>query len=295
MPQSAKATISPVDLHMHSRYSDGSLDVPDLVRRAFGRGVRLMALTDHDNTAGLAAAASATRECGMVFLPGVEVSCQWNGVGLHVVGLGIDAGCPVLQEGLGKIMAFRDWRATEIGRRLAEGGMPGAEEGARSMAGSRMVGRMHFARWLVQGEFCSDTAQAFELFLGSGRAAYVPSDWIPLPEAVSWIRAAGGLPVLAHPGRYRLSNPRLRALLSEFRDMEGAGLEVCSGSQGAGDREYLGRLARELSLAGSVGSDFHGPAYGHTDIGQLLPLPEGVEPVWERACLNLGSLAAASH
>lgn len=294
MSHSAKVTVSPVDLHMHSRYSDGSLDVPDLVLRASGRGVRLMALTDHDNTAGLAAAASATRENGIHLLPGVEVSCQWNGVGLHVVGLGIDAGCPVLQAGLEKIMAFRDWRAMEIGQRLAGAGMPGAEEGARTVAGSRMVGRMHFARWLVQGGFCGDTARAFELFLGSGRVAYVPSDWIPLPEAVSWIRAAGGLPVLAHPGRYRLSSPRLRELLSEFRDMEGAGLEVCSGSQAAGDREYLGRLAREFSLAGSVGSDFHGPDCGHADIGQLLPLPEGVEPVWERTGLAPGCLSVSS-
>ncbi len=266
---------------MHSLHSDGSLSVAALVERVAARGVQLMALTDHDNTAGVKEAAAAAAHLGIAFLSGVEISSEWNGIGIHIVGLGIDIENPTLQRGLHRIMEFRDWRAAEIDRRLTNMGIVGAEQGARALAGSRMVGRTHFSRWLVQEGHCRDNAAAFERWLGRGRAAYVPSDWIPMPEAVGWIRSAGGIAVLAHPGRYKLSPERLRALLLEFREAGAGALEVCSGSQGAADREHLGRLARELDLAGSLGSDFHGPEIGHAEIGQLPPLPQGVRPVWE--------------
>jgi predicted metal-dependent phosphoesterase TrpH len=273
---------SPVDLHMHSLHSDGSLSVEELVARVAQRGVRLMALTDHDNTAGIAEAKQRAEQRGIDLIPGVEVSSEWNGIGIHIVGLGVDIHNPELQQGLERIMEFRDWRASEISRLLAGAGMPGAEEGARQLAGSRMVGRTHFARWLKDSGHCHDNAEAFQRWLGRGQVAYVPSDWIPMSEAVAWIRQSGGIAVVAHPGRYKLSGSRLRALCEEFRAAGGGAIEVSSGSQGAADREHLGRLAQQLDLAASLGSDFHGPEIGHAEIGQIFPLPEGVQPVWER-------------
>jgi hypothetical protein len=277
---------SPIDLHMHSLASDGTMTPSDLVQRVHAAGVRVMALTDHDNTAGLAEASVQAAALDIQLIPGVEVSSEWSTQGIHIVGLFIDPANGILQEGLSRIMAFRDWRALEIGRLLEGTGIPDAEAGARAMAGSRMVGRSHFARWLVREGYCADANEAFGKYLGRGCKAYVPSDWIPMSEAVGWINAAGGSAVLAHPGRYKLSGTRLRALLTEFRDAGGIGLEVCSGSQVAGDREHLGRLARQLGMAGSVGSDFHGTDVGHAAIGQLLTLPDGVEPVWDRAGIH---------
>ncbi|WP_414039121.1 PHP domain-containing protein [Acidithiobacillus sp. M4-SHS-6] len=278
---------SPIDLHMHSLASDGTMTPHDLVQRVHDAGVQVMALTDHDNTAGLAEAGEKAVELGVQLIPGVEVSGEWETQGIHIVGLFVDPENGVLQEGLARIMAFRDWRASEISRLLETAGIPGAEAGARAMAGSRMVGRSHFGRWLVRAGHCADASEAFGKYLGRGCTAYVPSDWIPMTEVVRWISSAGGSAILAHPGRYRLSATRLRTLLTAFREAGGSGLEVCSGSQAAGDREHLGRLARELGLLGSVGSDFHGPDLGHADIGQLLPLPDGVEPVWSRAGIQL--------
>ena len=278
--------VSPIDLHMHSLASDGTMTPSDLVQRVHAAGVRVMALTDHDNTAGLAEASVQAAALDIQLIPGVEVSSEWSTQGIHIVGLFIDPANGILQEGLSRIMAFRDWRALEIGRLLEGAGIPDAEAGARAMAGSRMVGRSHFARWLVREGYCADANEAFGKYLGRGCKAYVPSDWIPMSEAVGWINAAGGSAVLAHPGRYKLSGTRLRALLTEFRDAGGIGLEVCSGSQVAGDREHLGRLARQLGMAGSVGSDFHGTDVGHAAIGQLLTLPDGVEPVWDRAGIH---------
>ncbi len=278
---------SPIDLHLHSLASDGTLSPTELVNRVHAAGVRVMALTDHDNTAGLEEAHRQAATLDVHLIPGVEISSAWETQGIHIVGLFIDPGNAALQAGLRRIMAFRDWRAAEMGRLLEAAGIPGAEAGARAMAGSRMVGRSHFARWLVREQHCTDAGEAFTRYLGRGCRAYVPSDWIPMTEAVGWIGAAGGSAVLAHPGRYKLSGARLRALLTGFRDAGGMGLEVCSGSQAAGDREHLGRLAQQMGMAGSVGSDFHGPNIGHAAIGQLLPLPAGVEPVWERAGFHL--------
>ncbi|MBU2847465.1 PHP domain-containing protein [Acidithiobacillus ferriphilus] len=279
--------VSLIDLHMHSLASDGTMTPTDLVRRVHAAGVRVMALTDHDNTAGLEEARVQATALDIQLVPGVEVSSEWNTQGIHIVGLFIDPKNNILQGGLSRIMAFRDWRALEIGRLLEDAGISDAEAGARAMAGSRMVGRSHFARWLVREGHCADANEAFGKYLGRGCKAYVPSDWISMPEAIGWINAAGGSAVLAHPGRYKLSGARLRALLTEFREAGGIGLEVCSGSQVAGDREHLGCLARQLGMAGSVGSDFHGPNFGHAAIGHLPPLPDGVEPVWDRAGIHL--------
>ncbi|WP_308388049.1 PHP domain-containing protein [Acidithiobacillus sp. AMEEHan] len=275
---------SAVDLHMHSLHSDGSMLVEDLVARVVERGVRLMALTDHDNTAGITTAATEAERLGIDFIPGVEISSEWSGIGIHIVGLGIDIQNPELQMGLERIMEFRDWRAAEISRLLDNAGIPGAEAGARKLAGSRMVGRTHFARWLKDSGYCRDNGEAFQRWLGRGQMAYVPSDWIPMRDAISWIRLAGGVAVVAHPGRYKLSAERLRELFVEFRDAGGGAIEVSSGSQAAADREHLAKLARQLNLAASLGSDFHGPEIGHAELGQLAPLPVGVQPVWE--CLG---------
>lgn len=283
MPQSTPPR-SLVDLHMHSLHSDGSMPVKELVARVARRGVALMALTDHDNTAGIASAAQEAERHGIDFIPGVEISSEWNGIGIHIVGLGIDIENANLQAGLDKIMEFRDWRAAEISRLLEMAGIPGAEQGARELAGSRMVGRTHFARWLKDSGHCRDNGEAFQRWLGRGQVAYVPSDWIPMVEAVSWIRQAGGIAVVAHPGRYKLSADRLRTLFTEFRAAGGGAIEVSSGSQAAADREHLGKLAQQLDLAASLGSDFHGPEIGHAEIGQLAPLPDAVQPVWE--CLG---------
>ena len=273
---------SRVDLHMHSTFSDGSLSVPELVARVADAGVEVMALTDHDNTAGVEMAAREAKRRGLRLISGVEISSVWEEQGIHIVGLAMDIAHPALQGGLERIVRLRDERALEIARRLHGQGLAGAWEGARAIAGSPLVGRAHFAQWLVQAGHCQDTQEAFQRYLGRGKPAYVPSDWIPMVEAVGWIRSAGGEAVLAHPGRYKLSGARLTRLLEDFRAAGGVGLEICSGSQAAADREHLGRLALRLGMAGSVGSDFHGPHLGHAEIGQLLPLPDGVEAIWDR-------------
>ena len=272
---------SPWDLHAHSAASDGTLSPAGLVRRAAARGVRVLALTDHDTTAGLAEAAATAEAEGVELVPGVELSTAWEGVEVHVVGLWIDPAHPALQAGLERQRRSRLERARAMGERLARAGIPGAYEGARALAGGEVVNRSHFARFLVASGHGRDLAQAFGRYLQRGRPGYAPPSWVPLAEGIGWIRAAGGVAVLAHPGRYRLSGGRLRRLVAAFRGAGGEAIEVVSGSHGPAQMHVAAGLARRFGLLASVGSDFHVPGNPWRELGRLDPLPDGCVPVWE--------------
>lgn len=268
------------DLHTHSTASDGTLSPTDLVLRAASAGVRVLALTDHDTTDGLAEAASAACRAGLHLTPGVEISVTWGGRTVHIVGLNLDAADPVLQQGLSRLMDFRAWRAEEIGRRLAKHGVEGAYEGAKALSNGKLIGRTHFARFLVARRLAADTGDVFKRFLTSGKPGHVSGQWATLEEAVGWIRHAGGQAVVAHPARYKLTRTRMLALLGEFRELGGAGVEVVTGSHSRDDAFTFARHAREQGLLASAGSDYHGPESPWVELGRLSRLPEGCRPIW---------------
>jgi predicted metal-dependent phosphoesterase TrpH len=275
--------LSPIDLHCHSDCSDGALSPPALIERAARRGVSTLALTDHDTVDGLEAAQAAARRHGIELIAGVEISVTWSGRTLHVLGLDIDPANAVLERGLMSVRAGRLARAEMIGRRLTALGIGSAFDGAISLASNpQSVGRAHFARYLVDSGVAADTKVAFRRFLAEGRPGYVRHTWAELAQAVSWIRDAGGIAVLAHPVRYKLRVARLRALFQEFRSLGGCAVEVVTPSCGAEQATQLGALASESGLLASAGSDFHSPDESWLDVGQVAPLPPGCEPVWLR-------------
>ncbi|MEI6413626.1 MAG: PHP domain-containing protein [Pseudomonadota bacterium] len=269
------------DLHTHSTASDGTLSPAQLVERARAAGVEGLALTDHDTTDGLTEAAAAAHEAGLGWVPGIELSVTWNEGTLHVVGLGLKAERTALEAGLVELRRFRDWRAGEIGRCLAREGIPGAFEGARALSQGRLIGRLHFARYLVAQGLARDERQVFQHYLTPGKPGYVPGQWASLNDAVGWIRAAGGQAVLAHPARYALTHGRLRHLIGEFREIGGEALEVISGSHNPQDIDKMALLAREFRLLASIGSDFHGSHTPWLALGRLPTLPKGCEPLWQ--------------
>lgn len=270
------------DLHSHSWVSDGTLSPTALVQRAAAAGVDVLALTDHDDTAGCAEAQAAAADCGLTLLPGVEVSVSWQAMTLHIVGLAIDPEAPALQSGLARLREFRAWRAVEIGRRLAERGIDGAYEGAAALSHGRLISRTHFAHYLVSRGCGKDVREVFRHYLRRNKPGHVPGQWAELEEVVGWIRAAGGVAVLAHPARYGLTATKLRRLLGEFIECGGEALEVVSGSHTPADVQAMARHARALGLLASAGSDFHGPENPWVELGRLAPLPEGLTPVWQR-------------
>ncbi len=268
------------DLHTHSLASDGTLTPGALVARAAAQGVQVLALTDHDATDGIAEARRAAAAHGISLVSGIEISVTWNKQTIHIVGLNIDPDDSALQAGLQRLRAFRDWRATEIDRRLAKHRVSGALDGARRYAKGAIVSRTHFARFLHEQGHVSSVQDAFRHYLTKGRPGHVPGEWATLAEAVDWIRGAGGQAVLAHPGRYPLGSGRLRTLLHEFKACGGVAIEGISGSHPPQAHQHFARVARDFELLASLGSDYHGPEQPWVELGRLAPLPEGCVPVW---------------
>lgn len=269
------------DLHCHSTASDGMLPPADVVARAHANGVTTLALTDHDGLSGLPEAQAAAVALGVSLVPGTEISVEWNDHSVHVVGLQIDPHNPAIVTGLDRIRIGRANRAERIAAELEKVGFHGILARTMTYVGNpELVSRAHFARALVEMGACREVKQVFDRYLTPGKPGYVPHPWPSLAEALGWIRAAGGVAVIAHPGRYRMSNKELGKLFEAFRDLGGEAIEVASGSHTPEQIVHFGRQARHYAFMGSQGSDFHGPDESYVDLGRSLPLPEGVVPVW---------------
>ncbi len=269
------------DLHAHSTASDGTLAPADLVEKARALGVDVLALTDHDTLDGIAAARQAASRSGLVLVPGVEISVTWNTMTLHVLGLGVDPDHPAMLAGLRALRVAREQRAIRIADKLAGAGVPGALEGARRHCNGRILSRTHFAHFLVASGRASSVGEVFKHFLVKGKPGYVHSDWVPMEQAIDWIRAAGGLAVIAHPARYRLTRSKLNRLVGAFREAGGLGLEVVSGSHNRDETLHMAALSRTHRLFASCGSDYHGPEKPWVELGRLRALPEGCTPIWQ--------------
>lgn len=269
------------DLHCHSTFSDGLLPPGEVARRAAANGVTLLSLTDHDDLQGLPAARAVAGETGMDFVSGVEVSIEWGGLQIHVLGYAFDESDALLRAGLEGICSGRIERARRMSADLERIGIAGAFDGAmRYAANPKLISRAHFARYLVEIGLCRDLHAVFDSYLVPGRPGYVAHRWATLADSLSWILGAGGVAAVAHPGRYRLSRSELRRFFGEFRDLGGQAIEVLSGSHTPEQVETFARLAKEFDFLASRGSDFHGPGESHVDLGLLPPLPETLKPVW---------------
>jgi predicted metal-dependent phosphoesterase TrpH len=240
----------------------------------------MLALTDHDSVAGVEEAAREAGHCGIQLVPGVEISASWRSQGVHVLGLWIDPACPRLTQRLATQAVRRTVRMRKICERLGKLGLPGDELLAAVEAAPGVPTRTHLAQALQAGGHVARTDEAFRKYLGRGKPGHLPADWPALTEVVAWIRAAGGVASLAHPGRYALSSGARRSLLAEFTAAGGGALEVVTGGNGAQHTEASAVLAVEFGLAGSVGSDFHGPQQIWNPLGRSLKLPDCVTPVW---------------
>lgn len=270
------------DLHCHSVVSDGTLTPEALAARARGNGVDLWALTDHDEVGGLPLAQAAAQAEGMAFLTGVEISVSFANETVHIVGLGFDANDPRMAQGLDTTRKGRDARALDMAAQLAHVGIAGAYEGALKYVGNpALISRTHFARFLIEVGVCKDTPEVFRKYLVEGKPGFVPHRWAALGDAVRWITQAGGVAVIAHPARYRLTTNEEFALFSEFKEHGGQAVEVVTGSHSVPEYAIYAKMAQEFGLAASRGSDFHSPDESYIDLGTLPPLPRSVTPVWE--------------
>jgi predicted metal-dependent phosphoesterase TrpH len=269
------------DLHCHSVMSDGTLTPEDLAKRAHQNGVELWSLTDHDVIGGQHRAREAANKLGMKYSSGVEISVSWIGQTIHIVGIGLDPDHPILVEGLRQTRDGRTARGKEIARQLATVGITGAYEGALTYAGNpELLSRTHFARFLVEKNICRSTDEVFNNYLIEGKPGYIGHVWASLKESVDWIKASGGIAIIAHPGRYRLTDLQKHELYTAFKDAGGIGIEVITGSHTPYQYEEYAKIALQYGFYASRGSDFHDPAESHIDLGTLPRLPPSLQPVW---------------
>ena len=278
----SSATNFNADLHCHSVISDGTLTPEKLAERAKANGVHLWALTDHDELGGQSRAREAASALKIDYLSGVEISVTWMGETVHIVGLGIDAENAGIIEGLRSTREGRGNRAQLMAEQLAKVGIEGAYEGALHFAGNHdLISRTHFARFLVEQGVCRNTEQVFKNYLIEGKPGYIPHQWASLDNAVKWIKAAGGVAVIAHPGRYsRLNAMQMDELYKHFKDLGGMAIEVITGSHTPDQYKIFAKIAQQYGFLASRGSDFHDPNESHIDLGNLPLLPDHLTPVW---------------
>ena len=270
-----------VDLHCHSTVSDGLLSPAEIATRAHRNGVDVWALTDHDEVSGVGQARDVARSLGMRHVGGVEVSVTWAGKTIHIVGLQIDETNPALVKGLFDTRNGREQRARQLGDMLAAVGIPNAYQGALTYVGNPdLISRTHFARYMVEYGYCRDISDVFKNYLVEGKPGFVEHGWATLGNAVQWIKGAGGVAVVAHPGRYDLTELQRGAFLDEFKQLGGTGIEVVTGSHTPDQFDEYAKVALRYGFLASRGSDFHGPGESAIELGALPPLAGNLTPVW---------------
>lgn len=269
------------DFHSHSTFSDGTLTPEELVKRAAGQQVEMLALTDHDTTEGAADAFRTAQMHGVEFVPGVEISVSWERNTLHIVGLNVDPANVELEAGLSWIRGQRAVRSQNIAKKLQKAGMENVLSEVERMAGTESATRTHFARYLVDNGHAKDMQAAFKKWLGRKGKAYVNGEWAGLEQAVSWIRNSGGHAVIAHPARYNFTATKMRSLIEAFQAFGGVGIEVATSSHNIQEKSAFAALAKRYNLYASAGSDFHTPGNRRIELGMYLALPDYVRPVWE--------------
>jgi len=269
------------DLHSHSIVSDGALSPTELVKRAHEKGVTILALTDHDTTNGLAEAQQAAAGLGMRLINGIELSASHLNQCLHIVGLNIDPNNAVLSEGITRQQSIRDLRAKQIAEKLEKKKIFGAYDFVTQAAGKGEITRSHFADFLLTHQHVTTQQEAFDRYLSKGKPAFVPTVWASLEETVAWIKAAGGVAVVAHPMRYKLSAKWMNRALAVFKQAGGQGIEVVTGRASVDEIRMSQQFAEKHQLYASAGSDFHAPDNLYLELGRLAAMPVGLKPVWE--------------
>jgi predicted metal-dependent phosphoesterase TrpH len=269
-----------IDLHCHTNISDGSLSPQDLIALAIEREIDVLSVTDHDSVAAYDRINPLSKKPQII--PGIEFSSFWRKSGVHIVGLNLDLDSDAIAQGLAQQSQARRERGEKISEKLHALGFEDCLEGAISYTAGGEVGRPHFAQHLVAIGAVTNIAQAFKKYLGAGKAGDIKEQWADMATVISWIRDAGGVAVLAHPTKYKLTRTKLQMLLQDFSASGGEAMEVISGLQVPSVTKDMASLCRTHNLLASCGSDFHAPNQHWAALGMVAKLPDSCTAVWSR-------------
>lgn len=270
-----------IDLHCHTTASDGTLSPEQLIDLAVEREITTLAMTDHDTTAGYEQVRDYAQQVNLQLIVGSEVSCQWRGHTIHIVGLDFDVDHPKLQAGLKHNREKRWQRARQMDEKCQALKLEGVLDEIMPLHEDDMIGRNHFAEVLIRRNKVKNQQQAFDKYLKKGRPLYVEVDWPSLQEVVGWIKAAGGIAVIAHPRQYKMTSNKLNKMIDDFIEAGGQALEVVNQPRANSDQIGMADRAVRFGLYASVGSDFHRPEHTWRGLGWLAPLPYKCQPVWQ--------------
>ena len=259
--------MSRIDLHLHTTHSDGSLSPTEVLQLAHKAHVTALAITDHDIVTGIPEAMAAGTELGVEIIPGVEISSSLGNNELHILGYCINWQDSELNQRLAALRESRHRRNPQIIERLRSLGLDVTYEEVRTLARTDSVGRPHIARLLMDKKYVSSAKDAFDRYLAEGRPAYVARE-LPQPaDAIAWIKAAGGVAVLAHPTWAKVAGEGLNTLLTTLKNEGLGGIEVhYSTHTKKQTTEYLD-LAKRLNMLVTGGSDFHGVTKPDIEVG----------------------------
>lgn len=268
------------DLHSHSYFSDGDLSPQQLVSLAKQYQVTHLALTDHDTVDGLDEARRAAKNADLTLINGVEISATWRGQLLHIVGLGIDPENPTLLSGLEQNKQRRFDRAEAMIVDLEKHGIEIREE-INTVLQNTTPTRPHFAQALINLGYAKNKQQAFKRYLVKGKPGFIALTWPSIDEVTTWIKAAGGVAVLAHPLRYKLTRTKLLTLIDEMKQVGINAIEVSTAVNDAQQVKMLTQIALQKELYASIGSDFHSPNQPWSGLGTAEELSSELTPVWQ--------------
>ncbi|MCH5294900.1 MAG: PHP domain-containing protein [Treponema sp.] len=281
------------DLHTHSSASDGTLEPAALVKYACGRGIKTLALTDHDTTKGLEEAQAESLKAGITFVPGIEISVQWPTGEFHLLGLGLRHVSRELSEIISFLREERLNRNLTMAQRLRENGADITFEEVREKFNTDNIGRPHFAQVMLDKGIISHRQAAFDKYFAKGRPCYVDRRGADLHDAVEAIKSSGGIPVQAHPLSIYVSWGKMEETMRAIKDFGVMGLEAWHPAVRISEAERLEELAHSLGMIATGGSDFHGDSVradrhiGFTAGGLRVP-----EKVWSE---DLGPLLDRWH
>jgi len=258
-----------IDLHTHSYYSDGLLSPKDVVRKAVNAGCNFLSLTDHDTLEGIEEARKYAESAKLSFINGVEISAQHNSKSIHIVGLGINPNEKILLDGLEKNNQFRVDRAKKISEGLGKVGILRAYEKARTLSKTDYITRTHFAQMLIKERVCSNMSSVFKRYMTGKKPGAVKGEWASSVEVINWIHQAGGLAILAHPLRYKITLTKLKKLVKDLKFSGLDGIEIVNYFSSSEDIRVSKMIADENEILYSGGSDFHGWTGQTIELGNI--------------------------
>lgn len=258
-----------IDLHVHSNFSDGTCTPDEIVDLAVKKGLSAFALTDHDSVGGVEAALAAceAKNAPLQVIPGIEISSDYEGHDIHIVGLFVDYHNEELIEKTRLFVERRENRNAEMCEKLQAAGIPITMEALIAGNPDMVITRAHFAKFLISHNVVRDVKEAFAVYLGEDTPYFVPRAMMKSVDGIKLILQAGGIPVLAHPMHYKLEEDMLRRMIEEFKEAGLVGMEVMYSNHSPEDDVFVAQLAKEYDLLPSGGSDFHGSNKPAIEIG----------------------------